>query len=249
MTATIQETIATLHQTLQGYIEATYHIADPRRCRAAPRPARRGGRHLPDALSESTPRYQTGDTFADDDRHSGGRTRRLSAARASGDGQAAPVRSALQPSGRVDPDDPARPEKPDGHDRDGSGKTECFLLPILGKLAVEARDRTRNSPRTRARARDGALSDERARQRPARPPAAAVRRSARRRDVPVLVGRPARFARYTSRTPYAGRARQGQGSDAPQVDRRLLRQDRGARAPRGRQPPSQARMRAHELVQ
>ena len=29
MTTTIQETIATLHQTLQGYIEATYHIADP----------------------------------------------------------------------------------------------------------------------------------------------------------------------------------------------------------------------------
>lgn len=29
MIATIQETSAALHDTLQGYIEATYHIADP----------------------------------------------------------------------------------------------------------------------------------------------------------------------------------------------------------------------------
>ena len=29
MTATVQETIDTLHETLRGYIEATYHIADP----------------------------------------------------------------------------------------------------------------------------------------------------------------------------------------------------------------------------
>jgi len=65
MTATIQETIATLHQTLQGYIEAAYHIADPgivaqRRALLASV----GGIFQTPCL-ESTPRHETGDAYGD----------------------------------------------------------------------------------------------------------------------------------------------------------------------------------------
>src|SRR4051794_34080291 len=63
MTPTIQETIATLHDTLQGYIEATYHIADPGVVEQRRRLLRSAGGIFQTPFLESTPRYVTGDSY------------------------------------------------------------------------------------------------------------------------------------------------------------------------------------------
>ena len=86
----------------------------------------------------------------------------------------------------------------------GSGKTESFLLPILGKLAIEANERPDNF-RSLSAVRAIVLY----------PMNALVNDQLGRLRLlfghPSVVsmfenwaGRPARFARYTSRTPYAG---------------------------------------------
>ena len=64
MTATIQETIATLHDTLQGYIEATYHIADPRVVAQRRALLETSGGIFQTPYLESTPRYTTADSYA-----------------------------------------------------------------------------------------------------------------------------------------------------------------------------------------
>ena len=86
----------------------------------------------------------------------------------------------------------------------GSGKTEFFLLPILGKLAIEARDRSAQFRQFNAvRAivlypMNALVNDQLGRLRLL---------FGHPRVVSLFEkwsGRPVRFARYTSRTPYAG---------------------------------------------
>ena len=86
----------------------------------------------------------------------------------------------------------------------GSGKTESFLLPILGKLAIEARDHSQQFSRLHGvRAivlypMNALVNDQLGRLRLL---------FGHPRVISMFeewCGRPARFARYTSRTPYAG---------------------------------------------
>ena len=203
--STIQQSIEQLHGALRDYIEATYHISAKsliaRRKALLDRP---GVIHQVPYL-ESTPRYETGESFSD---MPGLNPAALQAYLAVSSRQGDLPRLIYDPPYRH------QSEAIRGsliEDRNliimtgtGSGKTESFLLPILGKLAREAS----NSPDTfgqRSAMRALVLY----------PMNALVNdQLGRLRTLfgdPRLVslfkgwaGRPPRFARYTSRTPYAG---------------------------------------------
>jgi ATP-dependent helicase YprA (DUF1998 family) len=201
---TIGETIQELHGALREYIEAAYHISNPELV------AQR--REMLDALGvihqrpylESTPRYRQGQKFADLGLDPA-TLEMFSVASTPKDGRSALI---------YDP--------PYQHQADavrhilaahrsimvmtgtGSGKTECFLLPILGKLAREAKHRGKGfgqSPAIRAMVlypMNALVNDQLGRLRLL---------FGDQRIVSKFMqwsGRPARFARYTSRTLYPG---------------------------------------------
>ena len=205
MTPTIKETIQQLHSSLRDYIEATYHISSPALIGQRKELLDRSGVIHQIPYLESTPRYQTGDSFA--------AIKALPSA-------ALKAYSVLStPLGEL----PAiLYDPPYKHQSDsiryslvqgknllvmtgtGSGKTEAFLLPILGKLANEAHA---NPSMFRDQAAVRALI--------LYPMNALVNdQLGRLRSLfgdPRIVKlfnewaqRPPRFARYTSRTPYAG---------------------------------------------
>ena len=204
MPLTIGETIEQLHHSLRDYIEATYHISHP--LLVAQR------RRLLDELGvihqrpflESTPRYQTGDAFRDLGLDPAVLDVFTDVSRRSGNldvlihdppyqHQAAAVRGALV--------DHRSLVVMTGT---GSGKTECFLLPILGKLATEAKSKRETFAKTLAvRAivlypMNALVNDQLGRLRLL---------FGDERVMKKFVGwaeRPARFARYTSRTLYPG---------------------------------------------
>lgn len=204
MTATIQETIATLQDTLQGYIEATYHIADPRAVEQRRRLLQSSGGIFQTPFLESTPRYVTGDSYAV-------MTDIPAAARE------AYMRLASSAHGKpllFDPPYQHQAESIQAILRDqrnvmimtgtGSGKTESFLLPILGKLAIEARDRSEQfAAHSAVRAMvlypmNALVNDQLGRLRLLFGDARVIEMFQQ------WSGRAATFARYTSRTPYAG---------------------------------------------
>lgn len=202
---TIQETIKQLHGSLQDYIEATYHISAPSLIAQRKALLDRDGVIYRIPYLESTPRYKTGDTFAT----------------MAGLPQAAQELFARlsEPEGNLprliyDPPyshqaDSIRHNLIDGKNLvimtgTGSGKTESFLLPILGKFAREAQSNPHTfaaQPAMRALIMypmNALVNDQLGRLRTLL-------------GDPRLVemfknwsGRPPRFARYTSRTPYAG---------------------------------------------
>lgn len=204
MTATVQETIDTLHETLRGYIEATYHIADPGVVAQRRQLLEAAGGIFQIPFLESTPRYITGKRFA----------------------EMADIPEAAREA-YVRLSDPAlgQPllfDPPYAHQADaigtilrdnrnlmimtgtGSGKTESFLLPILGKFAIEARDHPQQfAGHAAVRAMvlypmNALVNDQLGRLRLL---------FGNPRVVEMFEhwsGRPATFARYTSRTPYAG---------------------------------------------
>lgn len=204
MTATIHETIEALRETLIGYIEATYHIAHP-----AVVAQRRALLEAPEGIFqvpflESTPRYKAKDKYS-------AMTDIPAAARE------AYTRLSKPPKG-----EPLLFDPPYSHQADairtilrdkrnlmimtgtGSGKTESFLLPILGKLAIEAKDKSDQFGQRRAvRAMvlypmNALVNDQLGRLR-------LLFGNELVRDMfTEWCGRTATFARYTSRTPYAG---------------------------------------------
>ena len=203
--STIQQSIEQLHNALRDYIEATYHVSA--RSLIAQRKAlldRPGVIHQVPYL-ESTPRYETGEPFSG---MLGLHPAALQAYHA--------VSSRQDDLPRLIYDPPYKHQSAairgsliEGRNLiimtgTGSGKTESFLLPILGKLAREAS----NSPNT--------FSQQSAMRALVLYPMNALVNDqlGRLRTLfgdPRLVslfkgwaGRPPRFARYTSRTPYAG---------------------------------------------
>jgi ATP-dependent helicase YprA (DUF1998 family) len=205
MRQTIQETIQQLHAALGDYIEATYHISSPslisRRKALLDDP---GVIHQVPYL-ESTPRYEAGDRFAE--------IEGLPPA-------ALEVYSQLtQPQGSLPKllfDPPYKHQAEalkyglvEGRNLvimtgTGSGKTESFLLPILGKLAREAQTKPNVfASHVAMRAlllypMNALVNDQLGRLRALLGDPRLVRL------FKEWSGRPARFARYTSRTPYAG---------------------------------------------
>ena len=202
---TTQESIKQLHRALSDYIEATYHISAPSLIRQRKQLLAQPGIIHQIPYLESTPRYQTGEYLAE--------MKGLPTA-------------ALEAFLSVSKKDGTRPQlvydPPYSHQSDairgclidrrnlvimtgtGSGKTESFLLPILGKLAYEAKSQPDSF---------NALSGMRALV--LYPMNALVNdQLGRLRGLfgdPRIVelfeswsARPPRFARYTSRTPYAG---------------------------------------------
>lgn len=205
MTQTTQGTIRQLHSSLANYIEATYHIASEAMIRQRQALMERAGVIHQVPYIESTPRYVSGLRF---DEIAG-----LPPA-------ALEIYTALATKqGALDPllYDPPYKHQSDAIARNlvdglnlvimtgtGSGKTESFLLPILGKLANEAKTNAKAFGEQHAvRAlilypMNALVNDQLGRMRSM---------FGDPRTVVLFkkwAGRPARFARYTSRTPYPG---------------------------------------------
>ncbi len=205
MSHTIQGTIRQLHGSLANYIEATYHIASAAMIRQRQALMDRAGVIHQVPYIESTPRYVSGRKFAE--------IEGLPAA-------ALEIYTAL--ATKEGPLDALLYDPPYKHQSDaiaqnlvdglnlvimtgtGSGKTESFLLPVLGKLANEAKTNPKGFGQQNAvRAlilypMNALVNDQLGRMRGmfGDPRTVALFKT--------WAGRPARFARYTSRTPYPG---------------------------------------------
>ena len=201
---TIGETIQELQRALQDYIEAAYHLSNPGLVEGRRRLLRQPGIIHQRPYLESTPRYKHAKPFSEL-------------------GLDTPVLEVYSATSNSDGDHEVRIHDPPYEHQavsvqrsllegkslmvttgTGSGKTECFLLPILGKLAREAADRGpafRTSTAMRALVlypMNALVNDQLGRLRLL---------FGDERIVDKFMdwsGRPARFARYTSRTLYPG---------------------------------------------
>src|ERR1700739_1584782 len=205
MTHSIKETIGQLHSSLREYIEATYHISAPALIEQRKELLDRPGVIHQIPYIESTPRYQSGETFS--------AIKGLPPA-------ALRAYSALStPSGELPAllyDPPYKHQSEairhclvDGKNLlvmtgTGSGKTESFLLPILGKLAHEAHTNPlafHDQLAVRALIlypMNALVNDQLGRLRSLFGDPRIVKLFNQ------WAQRPARFARYRTRTPYAG---------------------------------------------
>jgi ATP-dependent helicase YprA (DUF1998 family) len=202
-TLTIGETIDEIRLALTDYIEATYHISHRTLVEQRKRLLHDRGVIHQEPFLESTPRYLSGSPFA---------------TLAIPDAAKVLLDIMSRPTDRRGPlvyDPPYRHQATAIESTitqgkslvlttgTGSGKTESFLLPILSKLAVEARDQPDSFALPAVRAlllypMNALVNDQLAR----------LRLMFGDEGVADLfnswAGRPARFARYTSRTPYPG---------------------------------------------
>lgn len=202
--ATIQQTIGDLRTTLTDYIEATYHIGHPLLVEQRRRLLARAGGTFQEPYLESTPRYVTSEPY-ESLTDIPAIVRETFAALADGSQQ----RPLLFNPPYQHQADAVREILTHGRNLmvmtgTGSGKTESFLLPILGKLIIEAKHKPASFKKhTGVRAivlypMNALVNDQLGRLRTLFG------------DPRVMklfedwAGRPARFARYTSRTPYAG---------------------------------------------
>lgn len=205
MSHTIQETIKQLHGSLRDYIEATYHISAPALIEQRKRLLNRAGIIHQVPYIESTPRYRAGTRFAD--------MKGLPPAALEIYSKLSVVDGKL-PAILYDPPYKHQSEAIQNSLIDGknllimtgtgSGKTESFLLPILGKFAREARAKPASFEKDLAvRAlvlypMNALVNDQLGRLRSLFGDPRVVQ------TFKKWAGRPPRFARYTSRTPYAG---------------------------------------------
>ncbi len=201
---TIQESIEQLRKALCDYIEATYHISAPSLIKQRKELLDRPGTISQVPYLESTPRYVTGESF--------NLMKGLSEAALEAY-MSVSKRDGELPQLVYDPpyrhqSDAVRATLVDGRNiilmtGTGSGKTEAFLLPILGKLACEAKSRPASFEHSAMRTlilypMNALVNDQLGRLR-------ALLGDPRLVDLfKNWAGRPPRFARYTSRTPYAG---------------------------------------------
>lgn len=204
MSLTIVETIQQMQVCLKDYIEATYHISHPTLVAQRQEILRTTGVIHQQPYLESTPRYKTGTTFKDLGFDSAALEAFTAVSETNGD------------LNRLIYDPPyehqavsAKLSLVDGRSLvvmtgTGSGKTECFLLPILGKLASEAQRSGQafgETPAVRAMVlypMNALVNDQLGRLR-------LLFADERISDRFISwSGRPARFARYTSRTLYPG---------------------------------------------
>ncbi|MFC4729202.1 DEAD/DEAH box helicase [Coralloluteibacterium thermophilus] len=215
MSATIQQSVSRLHQALVEYIEATYHIGTEALVRARKRLLDHPGTIHQVPFLESTPRYVSDRTFA-----------QIDGLPASAVGLLEALSSGVQ--GHA----PLLHNPPYSHQAEaieeatvrgknllimtgtGSGKTESFLMPVLSKLAIEASSKPEAFTDSAVRAlllypMNALVNDQLGRLR-------SMFSDPRVTQAFVgWAGRIPRFARYTSRTPYAGVREKGKD------DRRL----------------------------
>lgn len=198
----MHETVEQLRVALRDYIEATYHISNAALVRARRQCLDVDGVIAQSAYVESTPRYIAGSRYAELEMPDTARKFLTRLGRPDTVGEAllhdppyahqsqaleaiAEGRSLLVMTGT------------------GSGKTETFLLPTLANLAAEAAEDPRSFQQSAVRAlmlypMNALVNDQLARLR-------LLIGDPKVRDAFLgWAGRPARFARYTSRTLYPG---------------------------------------------
>jgi len=202
MSLTIGETIQELHESLRDYIEATYHVSHPLLVEQRRALLDEVGVIHQRPFLESTPRYKAGQPFE-----------KL--------GLDPAVLKVFHAVSKAEGTSDVLIHNPPYHHQSesvrlamagrslvvmtgtGSGKTECFLLPILGKLAQEASDKSKQFAKPAVRAivlypMNALVNDQLGRLRLL---------FGDKRVVDIFngwSGRPTRFARYTSRTLYPG---------------------------------------------
>ncbi len=211
-TPTIGQTIEEIRAALRDYIEATYHVGHPAIIDQRRILLEEAGVIAQIPYLESTPRYSPGPKFCDL-------------------GLPAPAAELFALMADRSPGGPALLHDPpyDHQARalqaavnesrslvvttgTGSGKTEAFLLPIFAKLAAEARGRPSSfaAPAVRALVlypMNALVNDQLGRLR-------LMLGNDRVADLfQSWAGRPARFARYTSRTLYPGVRKASKDSD------------------------------------
>lgn len=200
---TIAETVTQIQDALRDYIEATYHIGHPTLIAQRKALLEQEDVLFRAPFIESTPRYQPGRRFADLDLTEPAQDLFHSLATPAGD---------LKPA-LFDPPYTHQADALEWTTRDGmslaiwtgtgSGKTESFLLPMLAKLADEAARAPQSFQTPAVRAlilypMNALVNDQLGRLRLLMgDPRVTTRFQA-------WAGRPARFARYTSRTLYPG---------------------------------------------
>lgn len=214
---TVDETVKELHRALRDYIEATYHISHPALVRDRTALLNDPGVIAQRPFFESTPRYRKAQRFGQIDGLPGEVTRLFESLSKGMEGPAGALKRIIfdppyEHQARAVETALVGVDGPDGAIHQdlvvmtgtGSGKTEAFLLPILGKLVSEASAHAEAFAKLSAvRAlvlypMNALVNDQLARMRLL---------FADRRVVETfkrLAGRPARFARYTSRTLYPG---------------------------------------------
>ncbi len=205
MTATtIAETISEIQAALREYVEATYHVGHPSLVAQRHALLEQEGVLFRAPYIESTPRYRAGQAFGELD---------LPATATSFLHRLAHPDDESQHRLLFDPPYTHQASALEATVRDGmslvittgtgSGKTESFLLPILAKLALEAEQRPASFAEPAVRAlllypMNALVNDQLGRLRLLFGDA---RVSSQFQE---WSGRPARFARYTSRTLYPG---------------------------------------------
>jgi ATP-dependent helicase YprA (DUF1998 family) len=232
---TIGETIDEIRTALRDYIEATYHIGHPSLVGQRRERLEEEGVLFRAPYIESTPRYTMGRRFAELEIPE-------------------PAKALLQVMAQArDGRNPLLYDPPYTHQasaletttRDGlslvvttgtgSGKTEAFLLPILARLAVEASERPESFETPALRAillypMNALVNDQLGRLR------LLLGDPAVTSTFISWAGRPARFARYTSRTLYPGvRTTKKDSTRLRSIERfyiRLLEQAAGPASPR-----------------
>ena len=204
MNLTISETIKSLHETLRDYIEATYHISHPALVKQRRNLLNELGVIYQRPFLESTPRYRSGARFGNLGLHPGILKVFSSVTAPSGD-----LGILIHDPPYQHQSEATQKALVDGRSLvimtgTGSGKTECFLLPILGKLAREANVTQESFGQTFAvrclvlYPMNALVNDQLGRLR------LLFGDPRITKEFIDWSGRPARFARYTSRTLYPG---------------------------------------------
>jgi len=205
MSKTVHETANDLKQSLIEYIEATYHIADPSLLLQRRALLEEDGVIHQAPYLESTPRYMTGDKFRKIEGLDPAAVDLLEAlSKPDADGKQLLYDPPYTHQGKSLKSVAVQGRNAVIMTGTGSGKTESFVMPIMSKLAAEAKHRK------------GVFAEQSAmRALILYPMNALVNDQLGRlramfgdpRTVKLFkewAGRPPRFARYTSRTPYAG---------------------------------------------
>jgi ATP-dependent helicase YprA (DUF1998 family) len=204
MSATIQQTIDELRRTLTEYLEATYHIGHPTIVAQRRRLLEDVGGIFQVPYLESTLRYVTGERYEDMTDLPAAAREALVRLSSAADGKPVLFNPPYVHQAQALHEALARQRNLMIMTGTGSGKTESFLLPILGKLAIEAKTSPasfKDHSATRAIVlypMNALVNDQLGRLRLlfGNPRVIAL--------FEEWADRPARFARYTSRTPYAG---------------------------------------------
>lgn len=233
--------VRSLRETLQGYLEAQYHVRHESLIEERRRLFEEAGVIYQRPFVEATPVYEFGEPYTSLSMPEAARTLLSGLSELSDPNVGVYSRPYVHQSRALEAFLGSRKDLVIATGT-GSGKTESFLLPILGSLAIEAAERPKTASLPGCRAlllypMNALVNDQLAR----------VRRIFGDQRVAALLsagrGRPVRFGSYTGRTPYPGKrkAARDQRYIAPMFDEFYLKYEgdprvRSALESKGRWP-------------